>query len=164
MKLRRLYCYDCKSWLRTWGLGGANAGIEVQAAVLQDAVVLHPHICVPIQLVQKAQALWVLDSQGREATVVQGNVFPDMVLQGWHQRITWEAILPQQSLLPRASDISTKTEFREAPVLSGPIAKAICTSEKWARQSEPIQWSQRSFPFHVCRYPFSLASILSWGD
>ena len=40
---------------------------------------------------QKAQALWVLDSQGREATVVQGNVFPDMVLQGWHQRtlVSW---------------------------------------------------------------------------
>lgn len=67
--------------MRTWGPGGANAGIEVQAAVLQNAVVLDPHICASVQLVQKAQALWVLDSQGWEATVVQSNVFPDMGLQ-----------------------------------------------------------------------------------
>lgn len=67
-------------WVHTWGLSGANASIEVQAAILENAVVLDPHVCAAVQSVQKAQALWALDSQGREATVVQSNVFPDMVL------------------------------------------------------------------------------------
>lgn len=69
-----------ESWVHTWSLGGANANIEVQAAVLQNAIVLDPHICASVQLVQKAQALRVLDSQGWKATVVQSDIFPDMGL------------------------------------------------------------------------------------
>ena len=129
-----------ESWVHTWGLGGANASVEVQAAILQNAIVLDPHVCASVKLVQKAQALWVPDSQGWEAPVVQSNVFPDMLLQMWHKGISWVAILRQWSLTPRANDVSTKTDFREASVLSDSIAKEIWILEQQARQSEFIHW------------------------
>lgn len=77
--------HNCKwHWLLTWRLSRANASIEVQAAVLQNAIALEPHPCASLQLVQKAQTLRMLDSERWEATVVQGNIFPDVALQVEH--------------------------------------------------------------------------------
>jgi len=43
------------------GRCGAESGIEVQAAILQNAVVLNPGIFASVQLVEEPQALWVFD-------------------------------------------------------------------------------------------------------
>lgn len=46
---------------------------------------------------QKAQTFRMLDSERWEATVMQGNIFPDVALQGEHSDIQ-VVILPQMPL------------------------------------------------------------------
>lgn len=59
---------------------GAESGIEVQAAILQNAVVLNPDIFASVQLVEEPQALWVFDGQGWQCSVMQCDIYPHMVL------------------------------------------------------------------------------------
>lgn len=59
---------------------GANASIKIQTAILQNAVVLNPHIPGFVQLVEETQTLWVFDSEGWKAGVVQGDIYPYVIL------------------------------------------------------------------------------------
>lgn len=60
---------------------GADAAVQREAAVLQNAVVLHPHVLAFVHFMKQSETLRVLHSQRGQIRVVSGDIHPHVVLK-----------------------------------------------------------------------------------
>lgn len=70
-----------KNFFRTMCVSCTDATVEVETAILQDAVVLDPRVLDLVHFVEQTQTLGVFHRQRRQIGVVSGDVHPHMVLQ-----------------------------------------------------------------------------------
>lgn len=131
-----------------------NAGVEAQAAVLQNAIVLGSRVCASVQLMQKAQALRVLNSQGWEAAAVQSNLFPGMALQVRHKGGGW--VISLRRRFPEPGYL-TSEKPQSSAILLLRQCEYLCN---WPQNLNSSLGHKEFLPFHVQRQPFSLGSIV----
>lgn len=62
-------------------MSGSDAAVQVQAGVLQDAVVLHPRVLALVHFMKQPQTVWVFHSQWGQIRVVSGDIHPHVVLK-----------------------------------------------------------------------------------
>lgn len=60
---------------------GTDAAVKWEAAVLQYAVVLHPHVLAFVHFVKQSKTLWAFHCQWGQIRVVSGNIHPHVVLK-----------------------------------------------------------------------------------
>lgn len=68
-------------YIHTMCMSCPDTTVQGEAPILQNAVVLYPHVLVFVHFMKQSKTLWVFHSQWRQIRVVSGDIHPHVILK-----------------------------------------------------------------------------------